>query len=210
MATNIQTSSPVSRFLRALPTLVLLLQSGAHADPYPLSSINRSDYATIEWSELIPQDDLDALLNPPEELANIADGSAADALDSGYVLEMEGLPKTSRYQEALISTNVKSEFNNRKVKIPGFIVPIEYNEDRMVTTFFLVPYFGACIHVPPPPPNQIIYSTYSKGLKMDEIYEPYWLEGILKTSIISNDIATAAYTISVDRATLYDYSEEAQ
>ena len=49
-----------------------------------------------------------------------------------------------------------------------------------VTEFFLVPYPGACIHVPPPPPNQIVLVRYPQGLKLTDIYTPLWVSGTLK------------------------------
>ncbi len=49
---------------------------------------------------------------------------------------------------------VRLDLNDKDVRIPGFIVPLEYKESEIVTRFLLVPYFGACIHEPPPPPNQ--------------------------------------------------------
>jgi hypothetical protein len=116
----------------------------------------------------------------------------------------------SRYQQALVSTRVVPTFDGQAVRLPGFIVPLEFGGDQQfgdgqqqVTKFFLVPYFGACIHVPPPPPNQIVYAEYDKGFKLDSLYEPFWLSGTLKTTLIENDMATAAYTIKVDRLEPY-------
>ena len=58
------------------------------------------------------------------------------------------------YQQALISVNTVDTFNGKYVELSGFIVPVEANAQREITAFFIVPYFGACIHYPPPPPNQ--------------------------------------------------------
>ena len=58
---------------------------------------------------------------------------------------------------------VNTELDGKQVKIPGFIVPLDVAKDGTVSEFFLVPYFGACIHVPPPPPNQIVYVTTSRA-----------------------------------------------
>ena len=166
-------------------------------------------YRTIEWTDLMPKDDLDALLNPPEYLSDIPDGSAEDQIASQMQLAIEQA-SDSRYQQALVSTRVVPTFDGQAVRLPGFIVPLEFGGDQQfgdgqqqVTKFFLVPYFGACIHVPPPPPNQIVYAEYDKGFKLDSLYEPFWLSGTLKTTLIENDMATAAYTIKVDRLEPY-------
>ncbi len=164
---------------------------------------DKTKYDLVNWDDLIPKDDLDALLNPPEELENIPDGSLEDIISNEIhnTIEKAG---DSRYQQALISTNIKPEYNNKKVKIPGFIVPLEFSEDQNVTSFFLVPYFGACIHVPPPPPNQIIHGTFPQGLRIESLYDPFWLEGTLTTDITALDLGTSAYSMAVDNIFAYE------
>ena len=72
------------------------------------------------------------------------------------------------------------------------------------TLFFLVPYPGACIHVPPPPPNQIVLVRYAKGISLDDIYAPLWVEGPLKIEAVSNDLADAAYTMTATKVRLVE------
>ncbi len=166
-------------------------------------------YKSVDWDDLLPQDDLEALLNPPDYLSEIEDGSPEDDVTFKLQkpLEDESQRETAdRFQQALVSTRVIEEFDGQAVKIPGFIVPLEYNDDQVITEFFLVPYFGACIHVPPPPPNQIIYVKYPKGFTLDALYDPFWVSGILKTTLINNDMATSAYSMSGQE--LEPYTEE--
>ena len=61
------------------------------------------------------------------------------------------------YQQALISVNTVDTFNGKYVELSGFIVPVEANAQREITAFFIVPYFGACIHFPPPPPHKNLF-----------------------------------------------------
>ena len=152
-------------------------------------------YESIEWTDLIPQDDLDALMNPPEYLNQIQDGSLEDRLSSQ--LKAKAQDTQDRYQQALISVAIRPEFDNRYVRIPGFIVPLEFNDDQVITTFFLVPFFGACIHQPPPPPNQIIFADYEPGIKLETLFDPFWIKGKLSTTLMENEMATAAYSIDV-------------
>lgn len=159
-------------------------------------------YRLIEWIDLMPEDDLDALLNPPDFLDDIADGSVEDQIAS-QIQMTTGQADGSRYHQALTSTRVIPAFDGQAIRLPGFIVPLEFGENQQVTTFFLVPYFGACIHLPPPPPNQIIYAEYDKGLQLESLYEPFWISGQLSTTMIENDTATAAYAIKVERVELY-------
>lgn len=72
------------------------------------------------------------------------------------------------------------------VRVPGFIIPLEDNE-RVVSEFLLVPYPLACIHVPAPPPNQIVHVKMDKGKKVTyDFFEPVWAEGLLKIERTQN------------------------
>ena len=164
-----------------------------------------SEYETIDWIDLIPKEDLDVLLNPPSYITDIQDGSAEDEIGSQLKTDPVSV-QNDRYQQALVSQNIKPDMDKRKVRVPGFIVPLEFNDEQIITEFFLVPYFGACIHLPPPPPNQIIYVKYPKGLLLEALYYPFWISGILRTSLIENDMATAAYAL--DMQSYEEYSED--
>ena len=91
---------------------------------------------------------------------------------------------------------VRGDLNKKDVRIPGFMVPLEYKEREVVTRFLLVPYFGACYHEPPPPPNQTIYAVYEPGYELGEIWQPIWIEGTISVSRVEEDLATASYSVS--------------
>ncbi|NQX89485.1 MAG: DUF3299 domain-containing protein [Halioglobus sp.] len=175
-----------------LGTLVVCM--GSIADDTPQST---GRVQTIEWTDLIPEEDLEALLNPPDYIDEIEDGSIEDQISS-EVKNTIAAASDDRYQQALVSTRVKNALDNRVVRIPGFIVPLEFSDDQNVTQFFLVPYFGACLHVPPPPPNQIILVNYPQGLQLGALYDPFWITGKLSTTITENEVATSAYSIQMD------------
>ena len=171
--------------------------SSASATPSAKTDIAEDvEFKTIEWTDLMPQADLDALLNPPEYIAEIEDGSFEDQISSQLQSDTTAA-ENDRYQQALVSTTVKPEMNGRSIRIPGYIVPLEFGGEMTITEFFMVPFFGACIHVPPPPPNQIIHVRYPRGFKLESLYQPFWASGVLKTSVIENDMATAAYALEV-------------
>ena len=102
-----------------------------------------------------------------------------------------------------MSELVVPELDAARVRIPGFIVPLNITRDQTVDEFLLVPYFGACVHVPPPPANQIIYVTTSPGLAADRIYEAWEVEGVLRTAAVDSAMAQAAYQIEADSVALY-------
>ena len=98
---------------------------------------------------------------------------------------------------------VRADLNKKEVRIPGFIVPLEYGEERVVTRFLLVPYFGACIHEPPPAPNQTIYAEFEAGHKLESIWTPVWVEGHIHTSRVEEKLATASYTMIASKIEIY-------
>ena len=78
-------------------------------------------------------------------------------------------------------TSVVHELSGQQISIAGYLLPLEMS-DSMVTEFFLVPYIGACIHVPPPPPNQILHVTVTneKGYKSSALYDPVMVTGVIR------------------------------
>ncbi len=165
-------------------------------------------YRSLIWIDLLPDEDLRALLNPPAILHVSSEEDTTEQLslrrdDDGNFLAAEDDP----FQLALTSTKVRPELDGQQVRLPGFIVPVVYNEEEEVTEFFLVPYFGACIHVPPPAPNQLLYATFPPGLHLPSIYEAYTVSGLLRTEITDNSIALSAYRL--DAAVIEHYVDTA-
>ena len=175
----------------------LLISFGA------LNPILAADYEEIDWVALMPEDDLSALLNRPEFLNDIADGSAADSIDDFASRQLED-EQAQRYQQALASTRVIEAFDGKAIRIPGFIVPLEQNDEQKATAFFVVPYFGACLHMPPPPPNQILYVEYKEGIAVENLYDPYWFEGTVKIDNHESALGTSAYSLVLDSFALYE------
>ena len=184
-----------------LITCALLLTSQNNID-VQAQDTDLSNFEEIEWTELMPAEDLEALQNPPDYIMDIEEGSAEDKVVN------QGEKPTDmffddEYQRALLSTTVVSEMDGKAIRIPGFIVPLEFNDDKTVSQFFLVPFFGACIHVPPPPPNQVIHVTSSNGVKLENLYTPHWVSGVVNSMFIENEIATATYAMDAVNVEVY-------
>ena len=159
-------------------------------------------FETIEWPDLMPPEVLAILLNPPEYIAEIEDGSAEDQISS-QMKSAVNQSEEDAYQQALVSADVNENLDGALIRIPGFVVPLEFDEEQTISQFFLVPYFGACLHMPPPPPNQIILVNAPKGIQMSALYDPFWIEGQLSTSFQENDMATSAYAMQLQRIEPY-------
>lgn len=102
------------------------------------------------------------------------------------------------------SADLVQELIGKKVSIPGFVVALDVDGDK-VFKFLFVPYMGACIHVPPPPPNQLIYAEMKEGLVMEEQWAPVELYGTLGSEFVETDIGAAGYTLAVDEVKAFVY-----
>jgi hypothetical protein len=98
----------------------------------------------------------------------------------------------------MYSTRTVAALDGQALRLGGDPVPLETTTDGRFHTFFLVPYPGACIHVPPPPPNQIVLVRYPQGIALDDIYAPLWVSGTLQVESVGNDLANAAYALDAD------------
>jgi hypothetical protein len=146
----------------------------------------------LDWPALIPEG---APVIPPQ-LAPLHDMSQlSDALSA------ESAPPAR--QQAPDAPVVKS-LDSQQVKIPGYIVPLEVSEEGRTTEFLLVPYYGACIHVPPPPTNQVIYVSYPKGAPVDDLWDAIWVKGKMRTISSSHEMATASYSMEGVEVSVYE------
>ena len=139
----------------------------------------------LEWEELMPEGwdplaALDALTG--EDLQNLSDNS------------VQAIELFNAYQEAVRSAPVVRELDGQKIRLPGFVVPLDF-EDTEISEFLLVPYFGACIHVPPPPSNQIVYVKTVAGYPLQELFDPVWVTGELRAEAHLNEVGDAGYTL---------------
>jgi hypothetical protein len=154
--------------------------------------VNGEKVINVEWESLMPADySLEDILSQSDQLAVIDDfDPQAQTLLDEMMVAMQSAPTVP-------------EMNGKMVKVPGYVVPLE-SEGRRITEFFLVPYFGACIHVPPPPSNQIIHVHFEPGTNVENLYDAVWITGKLKTEVVQNDIATSGYTLEAYRIEPYE------
>ncbi|WP_039968251.1 DUF3299 domain-containing protein [Pseudomonas chlororaphis] len=149
----------------------------------------------LAWSEMIPPDAPAEVPNmkPLHDLSQMSDALAAESAPAAKQ-EMPNAP-------------VVQSLDGLSVRLPGYIVPLEVSEEGRTTEFLLVPYFGACIHVPPPPSNQIVHVKSEVGVKLDELYQPYWIEGPMQVKASTSDIADAGYQMEAQKIYVYELQE---
>jgi len=165
-------------------------------------SLGAIETREITWDDLMPEG-----WNPTRIFEEMSDE------EFNAIPEEKYQKMLSKVQAELDAAPVIDALNGERVKIPGFIVPLEV-DGTSISEFLLVPYFGACTHTPPPPANQIIYSKIKNRYTLEDINDPVWIIGKLTTgSFISKlnetgvsqaaDISSV-YTIDVDRIEVYE------
>ena len=146
-----------------------------------VSLIAVAEVREIEWMDLMPEEEAEAWLDDQSGVQHSGAGPANTFQSETTVGELDG----------------------QQLRLPGFVVPVETTAEGKLKEFFLVPYFGACIHVPPPPANQIIYGRLEEPVDMVNIWDAFWMEGTLNIEDVSNETADSAYTMEVDTLELY-------
>lgn len=146
----------------------------------------------LMWDQLVPESER---FPPPSALPQVMPDfdDADDDWADGWT------------NEWTYGTEPVAELDGQLVKIPGFIVPLESDEGGLIDEFLLVPYFGACIHVPPPPPNQIIYVTLKKPYDLTNMWDPFWITGTITTKPWLGDFAQTVYQVAAEKVEKYEY-----
>lgn len=161
---------------------------GAPLPPPVQAPVDEARVLELEWEELLPEDRRkDYNAGPP-------------AATHDYLSGEGGLAA-----QQVMDFTVNPKLDGQLVKLPGFIVPLELDDAGKVTEFFLVPYFGACIHVPPPPANQMVYVTLKQGIQLDSMYAAFWVTGRMTAKGKSTRLGAAAYGIAATRLEEYKY-----
>lgn len=173
-----------------LPLLLLLL-----------SRLASAELPETDWLELMPPQDRAALEAMPEIDHQGAEQDSEFYSPGGLKQQAKNLPAV------MYSTNTVTALNGKALRLGGYPVPLETDSQGRSTLFFLVPYPGACIHVPPPPPNQLVLVRYPQGIELEDIYAPLWVSGTLKIEQVNNELADAAYALEADVVRVVEESD---
>lgn len=151
----------------------------------------------LKWAELMPPAGTVSPLKPKAFFS----GSTAPTPDDGPppppLAEGQFMSVKRRQPGSDMPPRVVTALNGEKVKIGGYVVALDF-ESTSVKEFLLVPFVGACIHVPPPPANQIVYVKAAKAFELTDIFEPVTVTGTIKTEPAFTGLADAGYTIDAD------------
>jgi len=137
---------------------------------------------TITWEALVPPG-----WDPFKDFKDLD----FQTLDDGDPRAMQLLKKM---REAWDNAPVNAAIVGQTVRLPGFVVPLEDSKDGL-KEFLLVPYFGACIHSPPPPANQIVHVLPKVPAKGFRSMDTVWITGTLSTVRTDSYMGAAGYRI---------------
>ena len=145
---------------------------------------------TLKWLELVPKYAYSFI---PEE------GVSEEMWEDEVFLK--------KVEQAGLAIN--EEVLGKKIRIDGFMVPLDfdYGEALTVEEFVLVPDAGMCIHVPPPPPNQMIFIKLTKPEKVRYMYQPIAVEGVLKKTPPIEEIYNSIYEMQAEFIEDIDFEE---
>ena len=87
--------------------------------------------------------------------------------------------------------------DGKPIRMPGYLLPLNFSPDGQ-NDFLLVPYLGACIHVPPPPPNQIVFVQTAEPFVVRELYTPVWVTGQMSTKSSTKALFFVDGTADID------------
>ena len=142
---------------------------------------------TLRWSDLIPGHLASKPIRPP-------------------AVDHDGPPSLEQFSpwgELPLDDLLVHELDGSDVRLAGYIVPLSMDAEQRIDEFLLVPYFGACIHVPPPPPNQVVYVTTADGLDAARVHMAWVIQGQMRVMTHRSSLADAGYTIAAQKIRLF-------
>lgn len=147
----------------------------------------------IDWKHLVPAG------YDPSELMQKYQKEVSSLRDNDPRAERAA----ERLRQAWENAPVVQALSNKVVKLAGFLVTLE-GDGKAVSEFLLVPYFGACIHVPPPPSNQVVLvRTGTRPFKVNQMFDMVSVTGTLRTERARNDLASASYVIEATQVEVH-------
>lgn len=151
---------------------------------------------SLKWADLLPP----APPGPPKGLKSFLanrppPGAAMDhnpQVSEGRWLSPGAMPTQRSEPPAVVQA-----LDGKRVKLGGYVVPLDFDATS-VKEFLLVPFVGACIHVPPPPPNQLVYVKSETGFDVKGLFDPVWVTGRMQTKVAFTGLAEAGYSLDAE------------
>ena len=182
-----------------LPTPVFAADKAAPSPGYrvgdklaPAGKANAKagDFKVTEWDALMPKD-----WDPMKGVSVLSLGRMQDG-------DPQAIAALERLKRSWDTAPTEPAMDNTRIRIAGFVIPLDA-EGETFHEFLLVPYFGACIHTPPPPANQVIHVTLATPAKGIRMMDAIWVSGQLHTGISDTAMGTSGYRMDGQAVSLY-------
>ena len=154
------------------------------------ASAPASGYRELTWIQLVPPG-----WDPMKRFKDLNLGRMSDNSP-----RMASLMADLR--DELDNAPLVESLQDNAVKLPGYVVPLQTDRDG-VREFLLVPYFGACIHMPPPPANQIVLVRLAQPAKQLRAMDTVWASGVMKLDRQPSDMGVSGYRLDTARVEAY-------
>lgn len=144
-----------------------------------------TDPETLNWLDLLPDGEY-------ERLAAMLASDVRPGLPLGH-------DESGPAAEQIGTFDTVAGLDGAHIRMPGYLIPLDSLQGRKSRRFLLVPYQGACIHEPPPPPNQVVYVLSQEPMPTERLWDAWWVEGVMLTERADTDLVGAAYTLHLAR-----------
>lgn len=158
----------------------------------------RVSYTPTDWETLIPPD-----WEPLKDFKSLDFNSMSDS-------DPRAIAALRKLQQAWKNAPLNPAIQRERIEISGFIVPLDSSDPKTIEELLLVPYFGACIHVPPPPSNQVIHVTLKEPLRGFKMMDPVTVRGELRPSRTDTRYGSAGYRLDAVEVSAYDIPPDEQ
>jgi len=173
--------------------------TGTKTAPAPAAATKKSTAATatkkadapagvkqLQWDDLVPPD-----YRPDEVLKKYSKKLGRMRDDDPEAKKM-----LEEIRESWNNAPLVKALDGKTVKLAGYVVPLE-GDGKTVKEFLIVPYYGACVHVPPPPSNQVVHVLApGKGIEVKKLFDIVWVTGTMHTESRTSALAHAGYTLN--------------
>ncbi len=165
---------------------ILLLGAAAAWSLSLAGGAGAAEFPELKWEALVPKD-----WDPLKDLKGMGlgapEGTGLSDADPRAQAMLEKL------REIWDKAPTVAALDGRAVRLPGFVVPLDETPAGL-TSFLLVPYFGACIHTPPPPANQIVH-VHAKAPVKARTMDAVWVRGRLKIERSDSSMGVSGYRL---------------
>ena len=172
------------RLLAALPGLAMAATAGS------AMSAQADGPRTIGWEALVPPG-----WDPMKDLKGLDFSILSDA-------DPRAVAALAKLREVWDQAPANNALAGQRVRLPGYIVPLEETREGL-KEFLLVPYFGACIHTPPPPANQIVHVLPKAAAPGFRSMDTVWVTGVMTVVRTDSYMGVAGYRLDAEQVTAY-------